>query len=331
MLYSEQLEYYRNQFRKHLDVGDASNARSYAILYAKSLREIRWQIESYSDKALLIAEADRYDTFAAIITKYGITAEVKKAILKGATKVSLPSPIADEKKASKPIDASGERLSPTLKSPIHVKPSSPGEDVDWVADVFEKCSPATLVVQAHSSVGSGFFITSDGYFLTNHHVIHEGSKRATCISVKNGDGTIKCEAEFVKADKKFDLALLKIKNFNGRTPFVPLIKDYCQVRPGIAMMLIGNGLNFGLAPVSGNVKFAHSSDDDDLVYTAPSNNGDSGAPVFNRDGECIGIHKSSTVGQVIGTTHIKATGLSNATTAENIRKLLSKWGFGSMV
>jgi S1-C subfamily serine protease len=316
MSYSQKLAYYRNQFKKHLDARDTSNAKLYAMLYAKLLREIIGQINSYADRAKLTAEAEKYDLFAAMITRYGITAAVKKAISNGET--SVPPTVG--KKDPKDTE------SPSHSKELTTDGETTAEDADWGADVFERSSPATLIVMTESGVGTGFFITSDGYFLTNHHVIHNGSKRDTYITVESGDGKIKCEAEFVKADKTRDVALLKLKNHRGKTPFIPLIKDYSQVRPGIAMMIIGNGLNFGLAPSAGNVKFAHSKSDGNLVYTAPSNNGDSGAPVFNKDGECIGIHKSVTVGQVIGNTQIRVTGLSNATPAEDIRKLLSKWG-----
>ena len=319
MSYSEKLAYYRAQFKKYLDARDTANAKLYAILYAKLVREISGQINSYTDKAKLSAEADRYDLFAAMITKYGITDAVQMAVSGVETNTSAVSPPADKKKTKKKKPAA----SPT-PSPISDKAA--GEDADWGAKLFEKHSPATLVVYTERGVGTGFFITSDGYFLTNHHVVHDDSEPAIDISIKSGDGKINCEAELVHADETLDVALLKVKGFNGKTPFIPIIKDYNQVRPGIAMILIGNGLNFGLAPTAGNVKFAHSKHDGDLVYTAPSNNGDSGAPVFNKDGVCIGIHKSCTVAGVFGKTYVNATGLSNATTAENIRSLLSKWG-----
>ncbi len=347
MSYSEKLTSYRAEFKKHLKAEDASNARLYAILYAKLVREISAQIDSYMDRAKLSAEAEKYDVFAAMITKYGITDEVKKAILNGETHVA---PSAPKKQPKKPSASSVAKKTspptvsltlPDLPAPSvsntapsaspSVNVSSAGDDTDWSAEIFEEFLPATLVVRTNAGIGTGFFITSEGHFITNHHVIYEGSKRSPQISIESGDGKIKCEAEFINADKALDVSLLKLKNFRGKTPFIPIIKDYSRVRPGIAMMLIGNGLNFGLAPIAGNVKYTHSKSDGDLVYTAPSNNGDSGAPVFNKDGICIGIHKSSTVGCGIGHTQVRAVGLSNATTAENIRMLLSKWGLEGKV
>ena len=380
MLYSEQLTYYRNQFRRYLDARDSTNAKLYAILYAKLVREILGQSNSYIDRVSLTAEANKYDVFAAMITKYGITDDVKKRILHGETAVSSPQPSADAKTPPKPVAPKSDPKPVAVKNDpkpaaprsdpkpaaakIEPKPAVPksnpklvppppmpppvassaqtppppmrndasGEDLDWCADIFEKYSAATLEIKTSTGAGTGFFITSDGYLLTNHHVVHEGSTRETYIKVSNGNKTITGNAEIVNADKHHDVALLKLKNCSSKIPFIPIIKDYSRVRPGIAMVLIGNGLDFGLAPIAGNVKFPCSNVNGNLVYTAPSNPGDSGAPVFNREGECIGINKSSTVGVTIGfSKRVDTVGLANGTTAENIRKLLSKWGLEGKV
>jgi V8-like Glu-specific endopeptidase len=92
------------------------------------------------------------------------------------------------------------------------------------------------------------------------------------------------------------------------------------------MMIIGNALDFGLAPITGTIKFTKADHSGDLVYTAPTNNGDSGSPVLNRTGQLIGIHKSSTSAKIVGNMRIEAKGMSNATGADDILNLLSKWG-----
>lgn len=314
MTYSERLKYCRAEFIKYLESRDTENAKLYAILYSKLLREIGAQISSYSDRAALTAEAEKYDLYAAMITRYGITDAVKKAV--PGEKTDIPKPV------KKPPAAAF--------APVGCE-NTENTDIDWAAAMFDRYSPATLRVTTESGCGTGFFITADGYFITNHHVIHEGSIIDKVITVENGNGRIKGSAEFINAHKKLDVALLKLKNFKGKTPFIPIVKDYSLVRPGIAMMIIGNGLNLGLAPTAGNVKFTHSVHNDNLVYTAPSNNGDSGSPVLNKAGECIGIHKSTTVSEQIGSKSIPIKGLSNATTAENIRSLLTKWGLGDKI
>ena len=321
MSYAEALSKYRLEFKRYLEANDKANARLYAILYAKLLREIGEQISSYTDRAKISVEAQKYDLFAAMITKYGITDEVKKAISNGEMKISAPPAGSTNKPKRSSASAPKE---PEESPPLPAKETS-GEDADWGALLFEKYAPATLIVRTNSGVGTGFFITEDGYLLTNHHVIHDGPRRETYITVESGDGKIRGEVEFLKADKTYDVALLKLKT-PGKTPFIPIIKDYSKVRPGLACMIIGNGLNFGLAPAEGTVKFPSANHSGNLVHTTPSNNGDSGSPVLNTAGECIGIHKSSTVWATVGTKRVDVVGLTNATSAKNIRMLLSRWG-----
>ena len=101
---------------------------------------------------------------------------------------------------------------------------------------------------------------------------------------------------------------------------VKRIADYSALKQGADCLVIGNAFGMGLAPFSGVVRFTKDSDGN-LVYTAPSNPGDSGGPVFNRMGECIGINKSRTV-QV---NSRDADGYANATPMDTINALLDKW------
>jgi V8-like Glu-specific endopeptidase len=76
----------------------------------------------------------------------------------------------------------------------------------------------------------------------------------------------------------------------------------------------------GLAPFTGVVRFT-KNDNGNLVYTAPSNPGDSGGPVLNRKGECIGINKSKT----LAVNNVSADSYANATPMDKINELLEKW------
>ncbi|MBQ2716963.1 MAG: trypsin-like peptidase domain-containing protein, partial [Clostridia bacterium] len=214
MSYSEKLASYRAEFKKHLEARDSSNARLYAILYAKLLREIGSQVDSYMDRARLSQEAEKYDVFAAMITKYGITDDVKRTVLSGD---ALQAPSAEKKEPKKPRASSAAKKSsaiPAAEAPS-VSPAPPAslaasvDDADWGAEIFEKYLPAILVVRTYSGVGTGFFITPEGHFITNHHVVFEGSSRSSHITIESGDKKIKCEAEFINADKNLDVSLLK--------------------------------------------------------------------------------------------------------------------------
>jgi len=192
---------------------------------------------------------------------------------------------------------------------------------EWSADMFERYLGATAVVHADCSSGTGFFISEEGYLITNHHVVYEGSEAASEISVASGDDKNYGGAKLIAADRKHDVALLKLKSPRGKTPYIPLVKDYSTVRAGTDMMIIGNGLSFGLAPITGTVKFPSHHGGDTLVYTAPTNAGDSGSPVINRAGECIGIHRAREDEQ----GRAKARGIAYATPAEFIASLLKEW------
>ena len=312
MSYSEKTAIYRAELVRCVNAGNADGAMNAAILYGKLLREMAERLSSYRDKAVVKAEADKYDLIAAMILKYGVSDSVRRAVFTG----ELP----ELKKSSK-----GATEMPTPQTQAAPPPVA-ADGAEWSADMFERYRSATLVVTTEDGIGTGFFISNDGLFLTNHHVIHTGSSRNRNITVETGDGKQRYRAEYLNCDKGRDLALLRAVGIKGSVPFIPLIRDYSLVRPGTDMMLIGNGLDFGLAPIAGTVKFARARGHNDLVYTAPCNNGDSGAPVINRHGECIGIHKSSTEAQIRGTVEIKAKGIANATPAEDITLLLTKWG-----
>jgi S1-C subfamily serine protease len=196
---------------------------------------------------------------------------------------------------------------------------------EWSADVFESRVAATLTISTETGNGTGVFISDNGFALTNHHVVHDGAKRNHSIRAKNGDGKINATVDIITADKKRDVALIKVNTGGEKTPFIPFVSDFATVRPGIDVVAIGNALSYGLAPITGTVKFAHASDDNDLIYTAPANHGDSGGPVLNRLGECVGINKSITVSQVRSTGTIRTYGLTNATAADELQQFLEKW------
>lgn len=135
--------------------------------------------------------------------------------------------------------------------------------------------------------GSGFFVSADGYLVTNNHVV----QRAVDVEVvmDNGD-TLK--AKVVGTDPKSDLALLKVE---GRKdfPFVRLANE----QPKIGEWVVAMGNPFGLGgTVTAGIVSAHNRDigsgpyDDYIQIDAPVNRGNSGGPTFNLKGEVIGVN-----------------------------------------
>jgi serine protease Do len=139
-----------------------------------------------------------------------------------------------------------------------------------------------------NSLGSGFVIDSSGIVVTNNHVIGD----ANDIQVIFADGS-RLKAEIVGKDSKIDLAVLRVK------PDKPLhavrFGDSENLRPGDWVMAIGNPFGLGGSVTAGIVSARGRNIDsgpyDNYIQTDASiNKGNSGGPLFNMDGEVIGIN-----------------------------------------
>ena len=139
-----------------------------------------------------------------------------------------------------------------------------------------------------NSLGSGFVIDPSGIVVTNNHVIGE----ANDIQVIFSDGT-RLKAEIVGRDTKVDLAVLRVK------PEKPLkavsFGDSEAMRPGDWVMAIGNPFGLGGSVSAGIVsargRNIESGPYDNYIQTdAAINKGNSGGPLFNMQGEVIGIN-----------------------------------------
>lgn len=138
------------------------------------------------------------------------------------------------------------------------------------------------------SLGSGFIVDADGYVVTNNHVI-EG---ADDIAVLLDDGT-RLAAAVVGRDAKTDLALLKIEA-DRPLPYVRF-GDSDRVRVGDWIVAVGNPFGLGNTVTAGIIS-ARGRDinagpyDDFLQTDAPINRGNSGGPMFDMDGEVVGVN-----------------------------------------
>jgi serine protease Do len=156
--------------------------------------------------------------------------------------------------------------------------------------------------QEAQSLGSGFIISADGYIVTNNHVVAPGNENATVdsITVIMPDRT-EYDATLVGRDSDSDIAVLKI-NAKGALPFVKL-GDSTKARVGDWVVAIGNPLGLGGTVTSGIVSALYRNVGQGGVDTggaydrfiqtdAAINQGNSGGPLFNLNGEVIGINRA---------------------------------------
>jgi serine protease Do len=137
-----------------------------------------------------------------------------------------------------------------------------------------------------ASQGSGFFISADGYAVTNNHVV----ERATTVQVITDDGKTHT-AKVIGTDARTDLALIKVDGANF--PYVKLADT--PPRVGDWVLAVGNPFGLG-GTVTAGIVSARGRDigagpyDDFLQIDAPVNKGNSGGPTFNTDGTVIGVN-----------------------------------------
>lgn len=141
-----------------------------------------------------------------------------------------------------------------------------------------------------NSLGSGFIIDAAGVVVTNNHVIGD----ANDIQVILADGT-KLKAEIIGKDPKIDLALLRVKPTPERPLKAVPFGDSDKMRPGDWVMAIGNPFGLGGSVSAGIVsargRNIESGPYDNYIQTdAAINKGNSGGPLFNMNGEVIGIN-----------------------------------------
>src|SRR5882762_7400789 len=139
-----------------------------------------------------------------------------------------------------------------------------------------------------NSLGSGFIVDTSGIVVTNNHVIADADE----INVIMNDGT-KIKAELVGVDKKTDLAVLKFK------PVKPLVAvkfgDSDKLRLGEWVIAIGNPFSLGGSVTAGivsarNRDISQGPYDNYIQTDASINRGNSGGPLFNLDGEVVGVN-----------------------------------------
>jgi S1-C subfamily serine protease len=177
-----------------------------------------------------------------------------------------------------------------LSAMVHAQaPPAPVQE-RAASDIYKSAGPAVVLIETYgddgkvSGAGSGFLVSADGRILTNFHVIQH-TKRAT-VRLANEDAYD--SVDVLDVDKRKDIALLKIKAVNlsylklGHSAAVQVgDKLYTLGTPlGVFQNTLSEGLLSGIRQMDGYKMFQLS---------APVSHGSSGGPVFNAQGEVIGI------------------------------------------
>ncbi len=217
---------------------------------------------------------------------------------------NLPSPIAPIAGVTISLADIVEPLMPAVVNVYtsqHIKssrtqriPFPEGFPFDQFGGLFEQFNNPLNSEENYSNpkstaLGSGFIIDSAGFVVTNSHVINNADE----IYVKLADNT-ELPAKLIGSDKKTDLALLKVEAKN-ELPFVKF-GDSSKARVGDIVFAIGNPFALGGTVTSGIISskgrdIGNDSNIDDFIQTdAAINVGNSGGPLFNMQGEVIGVN-----------------------------------------
>jgi S1-C subfamily serine protease len=192
---------------------------------------------------------------------------------------------------------------PPIINTIDIKPT---DEINTVSAVAKKGMSSvvgitTIQVQQEfiwsrtvEGVGSGVIVDSNGYILTNSHVIADGRAREINVLFENGDSK---EAEVIWYDPTLDLAIIKV---NARNLIAAELGDSDELEVGEIAIAIGNplGLEFQRTVTAGVISGLHRSIQitrynvmEDLIQTDASiNPGNSGGPLLNAKGQVIGIN-----------------------------------------
>ena len=193
------------------------------------------------------------------------------------TDTSTPEPTATSLPTATPVPTATHTPSPA-PTPI------PKPDI---ADVVERIRKGVVQILGSTGSGSGFIIDSDGFILTNEHVV---SGQSSLIVVL--DGGTRLSARIISTDASRDIALLKVETTRQLT----VLKFATNVREGEEVVALGHPLNLGssMTVTKGIISAFRSTNGISFIQTdAAINPGNSGGPLLNVQGEVVGMNTSA--------------------------------------
>lgn len=198
--------------------------------------------------------------------------------------------------AASPVDFSNlvERVSPAVVSVNVVKKMTEEELLQQqVPEILRRFFGNQVVIpqqkapQEKTGFGSAFFVSQDGYLLTNHHVIEDASKVTIVFNDRR-----ELDATVVGSDERTDVALLKVTGSH-----FPALKtgNVDQLRVGEPVLAIGSPFGFDYSASAGIVsaKMRNMMGETSVPFIQTDvalNPGNSGGPLFNQNGEVVGVN-----------------------------------------
>ena len=203
---------------------------------------------------------------------------------------------AVQTQAGSPVDFSNlvEKVGPAVVSVNVVKKLSEEEQLQQqIPDILRRffgnqvVIPQRQIPQEKTGYGSAFFISKDGYLLTNHHVIENASKVTIMLSDRR-----ELDATVVGSDQRTDVALLKV---SGKDFPELSTGNVDTLRVGEPVLAIGSPFGFDYSASAGIVsaKMRNMRGETTVPFIQTDvalNPGNSGGPLFNTKGEVVGVN-----------------------------------------
>ncbi|AOA57694.1 Do family serine endopeptidase [Acinetobacter larvae] len=203
---------------------------------------------------------------------------------------------AQAAQAATPVDFSNlvEQVSPAVVSVNVVKKLSQEELLQQqVPEILKRFFGNQIIVpqqrapQEKTSYGSAFFISKDGYLITNHHVVQDASKVTIILNDRR-----EIDAKVVGSDQRTDVALLKVE---GQGYPSLNIGNVDQLKVGQPVLAIGSPFGFDYSASAGIVsaKSRNMMEETSVPFIQTDvalNPGNSGGPLFNQNGQVIGVN-----------------------------------------
>lgn len=161
--------------------------------------------------------------------------------------------------------------------------------------LIKRVQPSVATIHAYDSKGrllvqgSGFFIDSNCRFVTSRHIVHDSSRS----ELRLHDGSVLKIKKIIGEDAQADLSIVQVDC--GEVQIQPLALQTEAPEVGESIVVVGSPLGFGASATNGIVSAVRTIPEAGEVVqiTAPISPGSSGSPVFNMNGEVIGVTRSA--------------------------------------